>query len=172
MTVKKEAVIWIFGEGVLCVCANCPPVSPNGTSNQCTCFTERLSINGYTIVVWELGNWPIKVQLGSTNSKGLPVLFHGSHQGLFRNSHCLRSARFHGGQVQCGSSSNPIHHCHCDLLSCLLSCLLLPHDPSMICTWKTRQKTRTNVHSRAVAPTPQANPSPPPPPLHHFTLFP
>jgi len=34
----------------------------------------------------ELGNWPIKVQLGSTNSKGLPVLFQGSHQGLFLNN--------------------------------------------------------------------------------------
>jgi len=30
----------------------------------------------------ELGNWPIEVQLGSTNSKGLPVLFQGSRQGL------------------------------------------------------------------------------------------
>jgi len=30
----------------------------------------------------ELGNWSIKNQLGSTNSKGLPVLFQGSHQGL------------------------------------------------------------------------------------------
>jgi len=37
----------------------------------------------------ELGNWPIEVQLGSTNSKGLPVLFQGSHQGLFLNDcHC------------------------------------------------------------------------------------
>jgi len=34
----------------------------------------------------ELGNWPIKVQLGSTNSKGLPVLFQGSHQGLLLNN--------------------------------------------------------------------------------------
>jgi len=40
----------------------------------------------------ELGNWPIKVQLGSTNSKGLPVLFQGSHQGLFlNNNHYLLS---------------------------------------------------------------------------------
>jgi len=30
----------------------------------------------------ELGNWPIKKQLGTTNSKGLPVLLQGSHQGL------------------------------------------------------------------------------------------
>jgi len=35
----------------------------------------------------ELGNWPLKVQLGSTNSKGLPVLFQGSHQGSFLNNH-------------------------------------------------------------------------------------
>jgi len=34
----------------------------------------------------ELGNWSIKNQLGSTNSKGLPVLFQGSHQGLFLNN--------------------------------------------------------------------------------------
>jgi len=40
----------------------------------------------------ELGNWPIKVQLGSTNSKGLPVLFQGSHQGLFLNNHYLLTA--------------------------------------------------------------------------------
>jgi len=40
----------------------------------------------------ELGNWPIKVQLGSTNSKGLPVLFQGSHQGSFLNDHCLLTA--------------------------------------------------------------------------------
>jgi len=37
----------------------------------------------------ELGNWPIKVQLGSTNSKGLPVLFQESHQGLLLNNHYL-----------------------------------------------------------------------------------
>jgi len=30
----------------------------------------------------ELGNWPIKVQLGSTNNKGLSVVFQGLHQGL------------------------------------------------------------------------------------------
>jgi len=34
----------------------------------------------------ELGNWPVKVQLGSTNSKGLPVLFQGSHQGFLLNN--------------------------------------------------------------------------------------
>jgi len=34
----------------------------------------------------ELGNWPIEVQLGSTNSKGLPMLFQGSHQGLLLNN--------------------------------------------------------------------------------------
>jgi len=39
----------------------------------------------------ELGNWPIKVQLGSTNSKGLPVLFQGSHQGLLLNNHYFYS---------------------------------------------------------------------------------
>jgi len=37
----------------------------------------------------ELGNWPIKVQLGSTNSKGLPVLFQGSHQGLLLNNQLI-----------------------------------------------------------------------------------
>ena len=35
----------------------------------------------------ELGNWSIKNQLGSTNSKGLPVLFQGSHQGFLLNNH-------------------------------------------------------------------------------------
>jgi len=34
----------------------------------------------------ELGNWPIEVQLGSTNSKGLPALSQGSHQGFFLNN--------------------------------------------------------------------------------------
>jgi len=37
-------------------------------------------------VVWELCNWSIEVQLGLTNSKGLPVLFQGSHQGSPFNS--------------------------------------------------------------------------------------
>jgi len=35
----------------------------------------------------ELGYWPIKVQLGSTNSKGLPALFQGSRQGFLLNNH-------------------------------------------------------------------------------------
>jgi len=39
----------------------------------------------------ELGNWPIKGQLGSTNNKGLPVLFQDSHQGLFLNNPYLLS---------------------------------------------------------------------------------
>jgi len=34
----------------------------------------------------ELGNWPIEVQLESTNSNGLPVLFQGSYQGLPLNN--------------------------------------------------------------------------------------
>jgi len=34
----------------------------------------------------ELGNWPTEVQLESTNSNGLPVLFQGSHQGLPLNN--------------------------------------------------------------------------------------
>ena len=36
-----------------------------------------------------LDNWPIKVQLGSTNSKGLPMLFQGSHQVFFLNNDYL-----------------------------------------------------------------------------------
>jgi len=68
----------------------CPPVLTNGTSNQYSCSTERPTIGkiqhpkGSCV---ELGNWPIKVQLGSTNSKGLPVLFQGSHQDFLLNNH-------------------------------------------------------------------------------------
>ena len=34
----------------------------------------------------ELGKWSIENQLGSTNGKGLPVLFQGSHQGCSQMS--------------------------------------------------------------------------------------
>mgnify|MGYP007080210431 CR=1 FL=1 len=67
----------------------CPPVLANGTCSQHACFTEGPSIDkthrpkGWCV---ELGNWPIEVQLGSTNSKGLPVLFQGSHPGLLPNN--------------------------------------------------------------------------------------
>jgi len=44
----------------------------------------------------ELGNWSIKNQLGSTNSKGLPVLFQGSHQGFLLNNHYLPMRRQRG----------------------------------------------------------------------------
>jgi len=48
----------------------------------------------------ELGNWPMKVQLGSTNSKGLPVLLQGSHQGFFLNSnHYLLSTPSTAGSI-------------------------------------------------------------------------
>ena len=67
----------------------------------------------------ELGNWLIKVQLGSTNSKGLPVLFQGSHQVFFSNKHQLlcRHPVAHPNVLQvvvsrCGSSpmeSSPIN---------------------------------------------------------------
>jgi len=49
----------------------------------------------------ELGNWPIKVQLGSTNSKGLPVLFQGSHQGFLLNNQLIHY-----------DGSNGHAHCH------------------------------------------------------------
>jgi len=37
----------------------------------------------------KLGNWPIEVQLGSTNSKGLPVRFQGSYQGCLLNNQLI-----------------------------------------------------------------------------------
>jgi len=49
----------------------------------------------------ELGNWSIKVQLGSTNSKGSPVLFQGSHRGFLLNNQLIH----YGG-------SNGHAHCH------------------------------------------------------------
>jgi len=48
----------------------------------------------------ELGNWSIKNQLGSTNSKGLPVLFQGSHQGCLLNNHYVYPRR-HAAAVDC-----------------------------------------------------------------------
>ena len=69
-----------------------PPVLTHGTSNQHACSAERPSMvemqrpKGCCV---ELGNWSIENQLGSTNSKGLHVLFQGSHQGLLPNDHCL-----------------------------------------------------------------------------------
>ena len=70
----------------------CPQVLTHGTSNQHACSAERPSMvemqhpKGCCV---ELVNWSIKNQLGSTNSKGLPVLFQGSHQGMLPNDHCL-----------------------------------------------------------------------------------
>jgi len=52
----------------------------------------------------ELGNWPIKVQLGSTNSKGLPVLFQGSHQGFLLNNQLI-----HYGGSNGHTHCRPIH---------------------------------------------------------------
>jgi len=73
-----------------CICIlTSPPVLSNGTSNQYSCSTERPSIGKIQHpkgCCMELGNWSIKNQLGSTNSKGLPVLFQGSHQGLLLNN--------------------------------------------------------------------------------------
>jgi len=77
---------------VCCVHVNCPPALIHGTPNQRSCSAERPSLaetqhpKGRCM---ELGNWSIESQLGSTNSKSLPVLFQGSHQGLLPNSHQL-----------------------------------------------------------------------------------
>jgi len=71
---------------VFCILTG-PPVLPNGTFNQH--LPESASIGQMQHpkgCCMQLRNWPIKVQLGSTNSKGLPVLFQGSHQGLFLNN--------------------------------------------------------------------------------------
>ena len=90
----------------------------------------------------ELGNWSTKNQLGSTNSKGLPVLFQGSHQGLHLNNQSIHCDRSHGHAMgmpmvpSCSSTPtptrhpNPVHHRCCHRLR-LLSCLLLPCGPSM-----------------------------------------
>jgi len=53
----------------------------------------------------ELGNWSIKNQLGSTNSKGLPVLFQGSHQGFLLNNQLIHYDGSHG-------------HAHCHPCTC------------------------------------------------------
>jgi len=56
----------------------CPLVLPHGTFNQHSCSAERPSMEEMQHpkgCCMELGNWPIRVQLGSTNSKGLHVLF-------------------------------------------------------------------------------------------------
>jgi len=65
----------------------------------------------------ELGNWPIKVQLGSTNSKGLPVLFQGSHQGLFLNKNCYYLLTTHRHHGPLHPSIHPSIHLLCSLLS-------------------------------------------------------
>jgi len=60
----------------------------------------------------ELGNSPIKVQLGSTNGKGLPVLFQGSHQGLLLNNQLINYDGSHGhahGRLLHSNTSNPLH---------------------------------------------------------------
>jgi len=49
----------------------------------------------------ELGHWPINVQLGSTNSKGLHVLFQGSHQGFLLNNQSIRYDRRRGHAHGC-----------------------------------------------------------------------
>jgi len=80
-----------LGTIAYCICIlTDPPVLPNGMFNQC--LPEGTSIGQIQHpkgCCMELGNWPIKVQLRSTNSKGLPVLFQGSHQGLLLNNHHL-----------------------------------------------------------------------------------
>jgi len=54
----------------------------------------------------ELGNWPIKVQLGSTNSKDLPALFQGSRQGFLLNNQLIHHDGSNG-------------HAHCHPFACL-----------------------------------------------------
>ena len=54
----------------------------------------------------ELGNWPIKVQLGSTNSKGLPALVQGSRQGFLLNNQLIHHDESNG-------------HAHCHPFACL-----------------------------------------------------
>jgi len=72
----------------------------------------------------ELGNWPIKVQLGSTNSKGLPVLFQGSHQGSFLNKcHYPLSAVPTATSILSNADSHPIRSTIPHQLSC---CVLSP----------------------------------------------
>ena len=57
-----------------------PPVLPlrMGT-NQYACFTERNPKGRGE----EPGNWSFRIQLGSTSSKGLPVLLQGLPPGFF-----------------------------------------------------------------------------------------
>jgi len=72
-------------------CKTLPSSACQWIANQHSCSAER-SIDRMQRLkgrCMELGNWPILVQLGSTNSKGLPVLFQGSHQVFFLNNHQL-----------------------------------------------------------------------------------
>ena len=48
-------------------------------TNQYACFTERNPKGRGE----EPGNWSFRIQLGSTSSKGLPVLFQGLPPGFF-----------------------------------------------------------------------------------------
>jgi len=98
-SVAADIVIWCKRTGLHLHCIlTGPPVLSHGTFNQH--LTESTSMEktqhpkGCCV---ELGNWPLKVQLGSTNSKGLPALFQGSHQGLLTNNQLRYSlSRCHG----------------------------------------------------------------------------
>ena len=75
----------------------------------------------------ELGNWPIKVQLGSTNSKGLPVLFQGSTRVYALNNQSIHydGCRGHAHGPFCTSTQSspcPVR-CHPSIIkpSCLQS---------------------------------------------------
>jgi len=59
---------------VLYLYFNCPPVSHNGTSNQCACFTERPSNEGCitTMVMMQVLAACPSGKLGSTSSPAAP----------------------------------------------------------------------------------------------------
>jgi len=95
----------------------------------------------------ELGNWSIKNQLGSTNSKGLPVLFQGSHQGLHLNNQLIHYDRSHGhahGPILLVNTPSPKARLHLPssskatstppvvLTMSQLSCRLIDPSPSAI----------------------------------------
>jgi len=80
----------------------------------------------------KLDNWPIEVQLGSTNSKGLPVLFQGPHQSFLPNDHYSSHCNMSHGHAR-GSCWSHAIRCRVQAVSnspSLVSCRVVLSHPS------------------------------------------
>jgi len=112
----------------------------------------------------ELSNWSIKDQLGSTNSKGLPVLFQGSHQGLFLNNDHYAALYSPIQAKPSRSKPNPIHGGNPSIsrLLCPILDASCASDQPCCCSSKRRAKLhrkprRLQAHTRVPVPRPSAS---------------